>query len=300
MSAEPALTLDFSKPDNTSLVLPRPPIISSHQSGWKNIHLNHFQLPQWEMPEVVGEQQTISLFSPRSATAMEIIHEGRTRLLPQPVENHILLMPRDLPSGFRWNNDIEFTTCHIESKCFDRIAYESVNPDRVELLLTLPPTTDPLVWQLVMVLKHTLETNPTNSCFYAESLTTALAAHLLQHYATRTHVLRKYRGGLPQPKLAQALEYINEHLSEDLSLETLAIALNISQYYLCRLFKQSIGMSPHAYLVKQRVERSKQLLKDKDNRILDVAIACGFANPSHFAKCFRQQLGITPSQFQRI
>lgn len=296
MSIEPALALDFSEPD----ILPRPPIVSSHQSGWKNLHLNHFQLPRWEMPEVVGVQQGISLFSPRSATSMEIACDGRRQLLPQPVENHILLMPIDLPVGFRWDAEVEFTTCHIESKCLDRIAYESINPDRLEFLLTLPPTTDPLIWQLVMALKNRLATNPIGSCFYAESLTTALAAHLIQHYTTRTQVLRSYRGGLPKQKLKQAVEYINEHLSEDLSLETLAIELNISQYYLCRLFKQSIGMSPHTYLVQQRIERSKQLLKDKNNLIVDVAIACGFANPSHFAKCFRQQIGITPKQFQRI
>jgi AraC family transcriptional regulator len=297
MSTEPALAIDFSNPDAT---LPRPPIVSSHQSGWKNLHLNHFQLPSWEMPEVVGVQQGISLFAPRSATSMEIAYDGRSQLLPQPVENHILLMPIGLPITCRWDDEIEFTTCHIEPQCLDRIAYESVNPDRLEFLLTLPPTTDPLIWQLVMALKNTLATNPTNSCFYAESLTTALAAHLIQHYATRVHVLRSYRGGLPQHKLKQALEYINEHLSQDLSLDTLAIELNISQFYLCRLFKQSIGISPHAYLVQQRIERSKQLLKDKNNRILDVAIACGFANPSHFAKCFRKQIGITPKQFQRI
>ncbi|MCY7367966.1 MAG: helix-turn-helix transcriptional regulator [Chamaesiphon sp.] len=68
----------------------------------------------------------------------------------------------------------------------------------------------------------------------------------------------------------------------------------------CRLFKRSMGMTPHAYLIQQRVERSKQLLKRGEGTLLDIAIDCGFANPSHFAKHFRRLTGISPKQFRMI
>jgi AraC family transcriptional regulator len=93
---------------------------------------------------------------------------------------------------------------------------------------------------------------------------------------------------------------MHAHLSENVSLATISDELGISQYYFCRLFKQSTGMTPHAYLIQQRVERSKQLLKRKEGTMLDIAIECGFANPSHFAKHFRKHIGISPKQFRML
>jgi AraC family transcriptional regulator len=300
MSTDPILTLDFSEAEATAQVLPRPPIVSSHQSGWKNLHLNHFVVPAGEIPEVVSEQHTLTLFSVKTLAVMEVILEGKVSPPSQSNLDRILLIPTDVPFTSRWLSEVDITTCHLDTQFVDRIANEAAGRERIELIPKFPFAHDPLIWQLVTALRQALETAPTNSHFYAESLATALAAQLMQFYATRPPTLRAYRGGLPQQKLNLALEYINAHLSEDLSLTALAAELNISQYYLCRLFKQSIGITPHAYLVRQRVERSKQLLKDKENLILDIAIACGFANPSHFAKCFRREIGISPKQFQRI
>jgi AraC family transcriptional regulator len=76
--------------------------------------------------------------------------------------------------------------------------------------------------------------------------------------------------------------------------------LDLSQYYFCRVFKRSIGMTPHQYLIQQRVEKSKQLLKQPEQKIIEIATQCGFANPSHFARCFRQRMGISPQQFRSI
>jgi AraC-like DNA-binding protein len=103
--------------------------------------------------------------------------------------------------------------------------------------------------------------------------------------------------GLPKQKLKQALEYIQLHLGENLSLSAIANELGMSQYYFCRLFKRSTGMSPHQYLIRQRIERAKHLLKQREQSITMIAMECGFANQSHFAKYFRQYMGMNPKQF---
>jgi AraC family transcriptional regulator len=185
----------------------------------------------------------------------------------------------------------------LEPTFLSHVAHESIDPDKVEVALTLNKP-DPLIWQIVSALKTVLETNPEDSAFYAEAMATALAAHFLRYYSTRKQVLQTHEDGLPRYKLKQALDYINAHISENISLAEIATELGMSQYYFCRLFKQSTGITPHAYLIQQRVELSKQLLKQKEGTINDVAIACGFANPSHFARCFRQYTGISPKQFR--
>jgi AraC family transcriptional regulator len=300
MSAEQVSIVDFSQPAATSDFLPCPPLLLSHQAGWQNIHLARYRLPAWEIPEIASPQHTIILSRAQQPTLSEMIFEGKVRTL-QHQRNIacISIIPADLPMSINWNQEIEFTHCYLDRTFVERVAYESVHPDRTEIDLTTIKL-DPLIWQIGSSLTTVLETAPQHSRFYADSMATALAAHLLQFYATQKHVLRADPERLSPSALNLAIEYINAHLSEDISLVALAIELGVSQYYLCQSFKKSIGMTPHKYLIQQRIERSQQLLQQPDLTILDIAIACGFANSSHFAKCFRQQLGISPSQFRAI
>jgi AraC family transcriptional regulator len=301
MSTKKALSVNFTQPDATTSFLPRPPVLASYQLGWQNINFAHYRLPAWEIPEMASPQHTIGFSTAHRTVATEVVSGGRVYHVPGWMgQNFVGVFPANLPTSSQWNEEGEFTHCYLDQTFLTHAAHESVNPDRVEMRLELPPLTDPLMWQIGAALKSLLENDPQNSCFYAESMATALAAHLLQFYATRPHILREYADGLSKARIQQSIEYINEHLSRNLTLNEIATELDMSQYYFCRLFKQSIGMTPHQYLIQQRVERSKQLLKQPQTKIIDIAHLCGFANPSHFARCFRQRMGISPQQFRSI
>jgi AraC family transcriptional regulator len=301
MSTKKALSVNFSQPTATTSFLPCPPVIASYQSGWKNISLANYRLPAWEIPEMASPQHAIVFSTAKRTVATEVVVDGRVYDVPSWEDRDFVgVFPANLPMSSRWNEAGEFTHCYLDQTFLTHAAHESVNPDRVEMRLQVPPFADPLIWQIGAALKSILENDPQNSCFYAESMATALAAHLLQFYATRPHILREYEDGLSKVQIQQAIEYINEHLHRNLTLTEIATELDMSQYYFCRLFKQSIGMTPHQYLIQQRVERSKQLLKQPEQNIVDIAAQCGFANPSHFARCFRQRVGISPQQFRSI
>lgn len=291
--------IDYSQQDSNSKLVPRPSIHSSQQAGWKNIHLAHYQLPAIEIPEATSLQHIISLPSWKQPTEVEIIVDGKRHLLQHDSTKvgYIEMLTAYTPLKVRASQAAETTHCYLDPTFLAHAAYEAANPEKVELKLTLS-TPDPLVSQIILALRTVLETDATNSCFYAESMATALAAHLLRNYSTRKYSLPEYENGLPQYKLKQALEYMNSHLSENVSLATISEELGISQYYFCRLFKQSTGITPHAYLIQQRVEMSKQLLKQRELTINEIVIRCGFANPSHFAKHFQKHTGISPKQFR--
>ena len=106
-------------------------------------------------------------------------------------------------------------------------------------------------------------------------------------------------GDLPPYKLKQAIEYINAHLGENISLLEIAAQVDMSQYYFCRLFKESVGMTPHQYVILQRIERSKYLLLHTKKTILSIADECGFADSSHFAKHFNRRVGVSPGKLRR-
>jgi AraC family transcriptional regulator len=159
---------------------------------------------------------------------------------------------------------------------------------------------DLLLQQMGIALKSSLEDDAVGSRFYADAMATAMAAHLLRHSSKRDRRFQEYENGLSKEKLKQAIDYIQAHLGEDISLSAIANALGMSQYYFCHLFKRSTGLSPHQYLIRQRVEKAKHLLKRSHQSIASVAIDCGFANQSHFARYFRQHTGMNPKQFRNL
>jgi len=90
--------------------------------------------------------------------------------------------------------------------------------------------------------------------------------------------------------------YIEKNFKENLSLNDLSELINLSPYYLNRIFCKEIGVSPHMYLIQMRIEKSKELLRD-GLPIIDVAQEMGFADQSHFTKFFKKIIGVTPGRF---
>ena len=119
-----------------------------------------------------------------------------------------------------------------------------------------------------------------------------------RNYCASTPRLRSYSGGLSTKKLQQTIDYIQAHLDEKLSLESIASALNLSVHYFCELFTQSMGIPPYKYVLQQRVDRAKQLLRNHEKSLSEIALDCGFANQSHFNRHFTKLIGITPRRYR--
>jgi AraC family transcriptional regulator len=185
----------------------------------------------------------------------------------------------------------------LEPTFIARTSPELVNPDRIEFLPTFAQS-DPLIYGIGTTLKNTLARG-TCDRVYAETLLTSLSVHLLRHYCVFEPKLKQYQSGLPKYKLQQAIDYIQANLDQKLSLEAIAQHLNMSVYYFCDLFKQSIGIAPYKYVLQQRVERAKRLLKDEERAIVDIAFECGFANQTHLNKHFRKLTGTTPKSYRQ-
>ena len=106
--------------------------------------------------------------------------------------------------------------------------------------------------------------------------------------------------GLPRWRLKRVLDYVDAHLAADIRLKDLAGAAALSAHHFSKLFRQSTGVSPYAYVLECRVERAKSLLRDSMMGVLDIALAVGFSDQSHFSKIFRRATGVTPSAYRTI
>ncbi len=298
MSEATPLALDFTQSNALLQVLPRAPLLSSHQFEWDGIHAQYHQQPAWEIPES---------YSPRHV--LVVIHFGQPTKTERVLDRHrqsevactgdIAIIPANTQHKVSWDRERDFTLLFLEPKYVAQIAHESVDADHVEIVPHFA-TPDPLIYQIGVLLKSELESNGLGSRLYADSLFTALAINLLRRYSTRKPVVRDFTGGLPKRKLQQAMEYIYDHLSEDLSLREIAAFLQMSPNYFTSLFKQSTGLSAHQYVIQCRIEKAKRLLTKPDLSIFEVSQQVGFQSQSHFINVFRKQTGITPKTYREV
>ncbi len=98
--------------------------------------------------------------------------------------------------------------------------------------------------------------------------------------------------------ITAAKEYLNDHMSEDISLDKISSDIGISKYYLHRLFTELHGYTPLYYLTSIRLEKAKHKLQYSNDSILEIAIACGFDNISYFSNVFKKHIGFSPTQFR--
>jgi AraC family transcriptional regulator len=170
-----------------------------------------------------------------------------------------------------------------------------VDPDRIALTPRFQ-LRDPRIEHLGWALKAELETGRPEERLFVESLGTALVAHLLRQYGL---VAAPPRQGLSKWQRRRVVEYIDAHLDADLSLIQLAAIAGIGTTHFKMLFKQSLGLSVHQYVIRRRVEHARQLLLQGDRTIAEVALDSGFAHQSHLARWMQQLLGVTPAAVLR-
>jgi AraC family transcriptional regulator len=292
------LTVDFTREDNVLQILPRPALRSSENLGWKGIYVQQHQQPAWETPEYAHTRHMLLVHSSDQTVQAERWFDGRRQPEQLGGRNNIVIVPATIQHRANWNQGNPFSLLFLEPDYLTQVAHEFITADRVELTPHYAMH-DPLINQIGRSLAAELESNQIGSRLFADSLTLALSIHLLRNYSNLKQPLRKDNGGLPQRKLRQAIAYINEHLAEDLSIAAIADELKMSQYYFSRLFKQSTGESPYQYVMRQRIEQAKYLLKITSLSVAAIAPQVGFSNQNQLTVQFRKFTGTTPSGYRK-
>ncbi len=217
------------------------------------------------------------------------------------VPGEMSLSPAGLTQAMRLHSEVTVLNVRFEPRFFERVAAESfeVRGGRVELT-PIPHAHDLRVQHIGAALMTEIEAGFPSGRLFGDGLATALTAHILRTYAARNLSPGVYKGGLPGHRLRRVVEYINEHLEQDLSLAEIAAAAGMNPYHLSRAFKQEVGLAPHQYVLRRRVERAKTLLAETELTIVEVAFRVGFQSQSHFTNIFRRLTGLTPMAFRRL
>jgi AraC-like DNA-binding protein len=137
------------------------------------------------------------------------------------------------------------------------------------------------------------------SQLHFDSLAISLGVQLIRRWSNANGKPEVLRGGLAPWQLRRVTDFMREHASHDLVLEDLSALVDLSPKHFARAFRQSTGLPPHRWMVNQRIERARELLALGEASIAEIALACGFADQSHFTVAFRKATGVTPGAFRR-
>ena len=158
---------------------------------------------------------------------------------------------------------------------------------------------NPILSHTARKLETLIEAGGTSSRLYAEALGVVLAHELMRLETTAAQTDRPARGGLAGWQRKRVFDYIDDNLSDQISLRALAGLVQLSPYHFSRAFKQAFGLPPHRYHAQRRIERAKALLADPRQPITEIALGLGFAEASSFTRVFHKFTGRTPRDYRR-
>lgn len=272
---------------------------SSRQLGWNGILVEQSKSPsdasfEMELPGIWDHWLNLPLGHPTSLIQKRdnCLHESIVQ------KGDTILIPAGRPSYWcrhEGNTCSSLNIC-LKPELIEQIAEASeIDQKRIDLVDCFGKH-DLQLHQIAMLLLAELRSGGMMGQLYIESLTQILVIHLLRHYSTSTPIITFRNRSLSRIQLQQAIDYIHTNLNRDLSLSQIASVVNISPTYFASLFKRATGNSPHQYVIQQRVERAKLMLKKTDLAIADIALLVGFSSQSHLTQQFKRFTGMTPKQ----
>ena len=237
-----------------------------------------------------GVPASVLMFNLSPVQALRQTREGHS-FVSHMLHGDMTLMPSGIPSQWSWNS-----TCDR----LDVIISPDVFGDGNELAVV-----DRFLFRdrEMEVICHRLyqavSLGGMADRLYVESLVTQLAVLIRRRHSTASAALRiPPSSGLTRSQARRVLDYIETHLSRHLTLGELARIAGLSLHHFARMFKRTVGMAPHRYVLERRLERAKGMLCSTGTSLVEISLSTGFSSQSHFTSTFRRLVGPTPTEFQ--
>jgi AraC family transcriptional regulator len=267
----------------------------SSGTKWCGVTVEQYGLDQVDTPEFEISDHSLALHLSSPALTHVSIDGQRHSGVHEP--GHLTLFPAGVPRQVRTHHSHQVLIIALSPKLIVDAACELREGPQIELV-SHPRIHDARFEHIARALKTEAESNYVSGPLFGESLAIAMAAHLLRNYSASRPLLPQHKGGMAPRTLRRVLDYIHENLSDELRMSALALIAGLSQYRFAHNFRRATGLAPHQYVIRARVERGKQMLRETDLSVLEIGHAVGFQSSSRFTSLFRRETGATPSRYR--
>jgi len=205
--------------------------------------------------------------------------------------------PRTEWHNISWNERISVLSIRIADSALMEAARERLTERSVEIVPRHVVTDDRLT-HLLFALDAERARGYSAGKLFVDCIETALANLLITSFNTVAPRSIPRKGGMAPRVLRRVIEFMHANMDKQIGLKDLADCAGLSLSHFSFQFRASTNQSPHQYMLRLRIERSKELLTDSRLSVLDVGLEVGFRNQQHFATVFRNSVGVPPSVYR--
>ncbi len=262
----------------------------------RGLLIEHHAIEKSEFPK--REAQSHIVYMHTGASVQADIEgpgfSGRKWLRP----GMVWVMPQGSEHAVRFDGNVEGLGVSFTPERFDQLlasAGAELGYQLEERIIGGQPKLE----YLMRALRHESADPNEPGLLTAECIAAAIALTLSQPSKEAWKAQQQAASGLTGRQLQVLVSFVRDHISEAISLQSLADVVGLSPFHFLRAFKRSTGMTAHRYVLEQRIEAAKRLLRLNKLAIAEVGAMVGFAHQSHFARAFRSYVGTTPSEFAK-
>jgi AraC family transcriptional regulator len=282
-------------PYDLNTYVPAAITVVRRSQGWPGLFLQERRGAAGVVNYPAGIRQHVVYVFQEDQTSEVVTESGRREI--RYAAGEARFTPAGQPVAFRWSGEVHLLMLGFEPWFFERVAAEVGCP------ATLPADTNiqklPADHPAVRIVQHLArELEPAaGGRLLADGLARAAAVHLLRQFAPVPHVRAPHAA--PPSAVLRAVDLMRRRLAEPLTIDELAAAAGLSRFHFARQFKAATGHPPHEYLVRLRIDRAQELLRQHGRAWNFAAVAheVGFSDQSHLTRQFKRVVGVTPGEF---
>ena len=258
----------------------------SENAPWAGIRLEHYKSYPAERPEVTTDSYLAGVclsgvgqadYAPSKGKGFHALYETGVVSFTGP----------GVVPAYRLTGSLELVVVEVAPK-FAVWAADHLGVKKPVEIVQSFAIKDERISHILLTMHHELLNGFQSGRLFGECIGLSFATAVLTKYSAAPARTGQYKGGLPQHKVRQVAEFIDVNLASALSLSDMADQLDMGPCHFARAFKESVGASPHQYVLRRRVERALQLLKDTHPSLTEMSRELGFSSLGHFTTVFHR------------